>query len=143
MANEKLQQPNIGAKVEVPLGLGRKKISIDQFAILGAFVFLFVLVLLRGEELLHDAQCRALALQTSTVTMMGIGVTFTIITGGIDLSIGSVIALTGTIAVIAANAGMPIWLSMIMGLLRAPSAGFLNGIMITVLRIPPFIATLA
>ena len=40
-----------------------------------------------------------LALQTSTITLMGIGVTFTIITGGIDLSIGSVVAFSGTVAV--------------------------------------------
>ena len=48
-----------------------------------------------------------LALQTSAITLMGIGVTFTIITGGIDLSIGSVVALSGTIAVMVALAGVP------------------------------------
>ena len=67
-----------------------------------------------------------LALQTSTITLMGIGVTFTIITGGIDLSIGSVVALTGTMAVMAANAGMPIWLSMVMGLLTGVLCGSLQ-----------------
>jgi ribose transport system permease protein len=142
MANEKLQQPNTNAKVEVPISLGRKKISIDQFAILGAFIVLFVLFSFVAKNFFTMRNVATLALQTSTVTMMGIGVTFTIITGGIDLSIGSVIALTGTIAVIAANAGMPIWLSMIMGLLTGILCGFLNGIMITGLRIPPFIATL-
>ena len=48
----------------------------------------------------------SLALQTSTVTLMGIGVTFAIISGGIDLSIGSVVALSGTVAVMAAIAGV-------------------------------------
>jgi len=84
----------------------------------------------------------SLALQTSAVTIMGIGVTFTIITGGIDLSIGSVIALSGTVAVMAAIAGVPIWLSMIVGLLVGVVCGLLNGLMITKLKLPPFIATL-
>jgi ribose transport system permease protein len=69
-------------------------------------------------------------------------VTFTIITGGIDLSIGSVVALSGTVAVMAANAGMPIWLSMVIGLASGVLCGLLNGIIITGLKLPPFIATL-
>jgi ribose transport system permease protein len=73
---------------------------------------------------------------------MGIGETFAIITAGIDLSIGSVIALSGTIAVMAANAGVPIWLSMIVGLLIGVVCGLLNGLMITKIKLPPFIATL-
>jgi ribose transport system permease protein len=73
---------------------------------------------------------------------MGIGVTFTIITGGIDLSIGSVIALSGTVAVMVAIAGVPIWLSMIAGLLTGVVCGLLNGLMVTKLKLPPFIATL-
>ena len=84
----------------------------------------------------------SLALQTSTITLMGIGVTFAIITGGIDLSIGSVVALSGTIAVMAAIAGVPIWISMLIGLIVGIACGFLNGLMITKLKLPPFIATL-
>ena len=84
----------------------------------------------------------SLALQTSTTTIIGIGVTFTIITGGIDLSIGSVVALTGTLAVMAANAGVPIGLSMIIGLLAGVACGAANGLLITRLKLPPFIATL-
>jgi ribose transport system permease protein len=84
----------------------------------------------------------SLALQTSTITLMGIGVTCTIITGGIDLAIGSVVAFSGTIAVIAARAGLPIWLSMLIGLSAGVVTGLLNGLMITRLKLPPFIATL-
>jgi len=70
---------------------------------------------------------------------MGIGVTFAIITGGIDLSIGSVVALTGTVAVMVAIAGVPIWLSWIIGLLVGVVTGLLKGFMITRLKLPPFI----
>ena len=84
----------------------------------------------------------SLMLQTSTVTLMGIGVTFAIITGGIDLSIGSLVALTGTVAVMVAIAGVPIWLSWIIGMLTGAFCGLLNGLMVTRLKLPPFIATL-
>jgi len=73
---------------------------------------------------------------------MGIGVTFTIITAGIDLSIGSVIAFTGTVAVMAAIAGVPIWISMLVGLLAGVVCGLVNGLLITRMKLPPFIATL-
>jgi ribose transport system permease protein len=52
------------------------------------------------------------------------------------------VALSGTIAVMAANVGMPIWLSMVMGLLTGVVCGLCNGLLITVLKLPPFIATL-
>jgi ribose transport system permease protein len=130
------------ATAEAPAIRGRKKIALDQFAIFGAFVLLFILFSLTARNFFTVRNTLTLALQTSTITLMAIGVTFTIITGGIDLSIGSVVALTGTVAVLAANAGMPIWLSMVLGLLTGVFVGFLNGIMITGLRLPPFIATL-
>jgi ribose transport system permease protein len=73
---------------------------------------------------------------------MGIGVTFTILTGGIDLSIGSIVALSGTIAVNAALFGVPIWLSWIVGVIVGVVCGLANGLMITRMRLPPFVATL-
>ena len=73
---------------------------------------------------------------------MGIGVTFAIISGGIDLSIGSVVAFTGTVAVMAAIAGVPIWISLVIGLLVGIVLGLINGLLITKWNLPPFIATL-
>jgi ribose transport system permease protein len=142
MSNENTREPTSAAKAKALAGFGKKKFALDRFVIFGAFVVLFILFSVLAKNFFTMRNVLTLALQTSTVTLMGIGVTFTIITGGIDLSIGSVVALTGTVAVIAANAGMPIWLSMIMGLLSGIVCGFLNGIMVTGLRIPPFIATL-
>ena len=142
MANESVQTSSGEAKTVAPVGSRGKKISLDQFVIFGAFVVLFILFSIIAKNFFTMRNVLTLALQTSTVTLMGIGVTFAIITGGIDLSIGSVIALTGTVAVIAANAGMPIWLSMVMGLLTGVVCGMLNGLMITGLKLPPFIATL-
>jgi ribose transport system permease protein len=126
----------------------RKKISnlnskaLDRIITFAAVVVLFILFSFTAPNFFTIRSVLSLALQTSAVTMMGIGVTFAIITGGIDLSIGSVVALSGTIAVMVARAGVPIWLSMIIGLLVGVVAGLLNSLMITRLKLPPFIATL-
>ncbi len=122
--------------------LGQSRKFLDQFITFGAVIALFVIFSITARNFFTVRSILTLALQTSTTTLMGIGVTFTIITAGIDLSIGSVIALTGTIAVMAAIAGVPIWLSMIIGLLVGVICGLLNGLMITRLKLPPFIATL-
>jgi ribose transport system permease protein len=116
--------------------------ALDQFITFGAVILLFIVFSITARNFFTMRSVLSLALQTSTTTIIGIGVTFAIITGGIDLSIGSVVALTGTIAVMAAIAGVPIWLSMIIGLLVGGVCGLLNGLMITKLKLPPFIATL-
>jgi ribose transport system permease protein len=120
----------------------RGSVALDKFITFGAVVALFIFFSLTATNFFTVRSILSLALQTSAVTIMGIGVTFTIITAGIDLSIGSVIALTGTVAVMVAIAGVPIWLSMIVGLLVGVICGLLNGLMITRLKLPPFIATL-
>ena len=121
---------------------GRSGRALDQFITFGAVIVLFIFFSITAKNFFTLRSILSLALQTSTITIMGIGVTFTIITGGIDLSIGSVVALSGTIAVMVAIAGVPIWLSMIIGLLVGVVCGLLNGLMITKLKLPPFIATL-
>jgi ribose transport system permease protein len=114
----------------------------DQFVAFAAAIVLFVFFSVVARNFFTVRSVLSLALQTSAVTLMGIGVTFTIITGGIDLSIGSVVALSGTVAVMVAIAGVPIWISMLIGLLVGVVCGLLNGLMITKLKLPPFIATL-
>jgi ribose transport system permease protein len=120
----------------------RRGLAVDQFIRYIAIVVLFIVFSITANNFFTMRSVLSLALQTSAITLMGIGVTFAIITGGIDLSIGSVVALSGTIAVMAANAGVPIWLSMIIGLLVGVVCGLLNGLMITKIKLPPFIATL-
>jgi ribose transport system permease protein len=120
----------------------RSRVRLDQFIILGATIVLFGVFSATAKNFFTVRSVLSLALQTSTTTIIGIGVTFTIITAGIDLSIGSVVALSGTLAVMAANAGVPIGLSMLIGLLTGVACGAANGLLITWLKLPPFIATL-
>ncbi len=116
--------------------------TLEGFLPFVAVIVLFTIFSIVAKNFFTIRSILSLALQTSTITLMGIGVTFAIITGGIDLSIGSVVALTGTVAVMVALAGVPIWLSWIVGMLVGGFCGYLNGLMITRLKLPPFIATL-
>ena len=79
------------------------------------------------------------------IAMLGIytvGMAFVIITGGIDLSVGSVIGLTGvTIAALLAS-GTPVWVALAIAMIIGIVVGFCQGILITRLRLQPFIVTL-
>lgn len=135
----KLMKKGLPENAETTGRIGR---AIGRFLPFVAVVVLFIVFSITARNFFTLRSVLSLALQTSAITIMGIGVTFTIVTGGIDLSIGSVVALSGTVGVMAAIAGVPIWLSLIIGLLVGVVCGLLNGLMITRLKLPPFIATL-
>jgi ribose transport system permease protein len=120
----------------------KRGLAVDKFIRYIAIAVLFIVFSITARNFFTMRSILSMALQTSAITIMGIGETFAIITAGIDLSIGSVIALSGTIAVMAAIAGVPNWLSMLIGLLVGVVCGLLNGLMITKMKLPPFIATL-
>lgn len=81
-------------------------------------------------------------LQTSVIGLLGIGMTLVIITGGIDLSVGSVLALSGTITGLSVKAGIPVAPAMALGVMTGAACGFINGFVVTKMRITPFVATL-
>ena len=81
-------------------------------------------------------------LQTSVIGLLGIGMTMVIITGGIDLSVGSVLALSGVISGLSVKAGLPVVPAMALGILTGAACGAFNGFVITRLKITPFVATL-
>ncbi len=80
--------------------------------------------------------------QISLIAIIGMGVTFCIITTGIDLSSGSVLALVGVIAASLDQGHYPLIVSIIVGLAAGACMGFVNGSISALGRIPPFIATL-
>ncbi|MBD8877125.1 ABC transporter permease [Roseibium polysiphoniae] len=81
-------------------------------------------------------------LQTAVIGLLGIGMTLVIITGGIDLSVGSVLALSGTVTGLCVKAGIPVAPSMAIGVCVGAACGLFNGFVITKMRITPFVATL-
>lgn len=85
---------------------------------------------------------RNVAEQSTVIGTLAIGMTFVIIAGGIDLSVGSVVALSGVVLAMALRAGAGAPLAVALALLVGASAGALNGVLVTIGRLPPFIATL-
>lgn len=81
--------------------------------------------------------------QISITTIIAFGETLLIIAGLIDLSAGSVMALSGLLAVSAYKATGSLLISLIVGLLVGMACNFINGIVVTKFKTPPFIATLA
>lgn len=84
----------------------------------------------------------AITLGFSTSAIIVFGMTMALVSGGFDLSVGSVFAVGGVVAASAMRAGLPIGISMLCGVGVGVLAGFINGLLITKVQINPFITTL-
>ena len=85
-----------------------------------------------------------IGIQAAVVAIMAFGMTFVIVTSGIDLSVGSVAALSAMVSAwMFSNVGLPGWLTLIIGLLIGLLAGAASGLAIAYGKLPAFIATLA
>ena len=80
--------------------------------------------------------------QTAINAIIAVGMTFVIISGGIDLSVGSIMAFAGIVLASALQAGVPMPLAIVIGLATGAVCGLINGLLITFGKLPPFIATL-
>jgi rhamnose transport system permease protein len=84
-----------------------------------------------------------LSTQVWELALLALPMTFIIVTGGIDLSVGSMIALSGVVLGLSYEAGMNIWLCCALAILAGTAAGALNGLFVSVVRVHPLIVTLA
>jgi ribose transport system permease protein len=111
---------------------------------LGLVLVIVIFAILIGEpgRYLSLKNLRTVLAQTVIVSIGAIGMTMIIISGGIDLSVGSAIALTGVITALGISAGWPTSLAIAVGILVGGGVGLVNGLAITRLRVVPFIATL-
>jgi ribose/xylose/arabinose/galactoside ABC-type transport system permease subunit len=80
--------------------------------------------------------------QTAINAVVAVGMTFVILSGGIDLSVGSLVALAGVVMASRLMAGWPLALAILAGLITGALAGLSSGLLITRGKLPPFIATL-
>lgn len=108
-----------------------------------ALVVLFVVFSIASENFFSFSNIVGILLATAVNGVLALGVTFVIVTGGIDLSVGTMMTFSAVMtAVFITNWGLPIPVGIVGGLLAGTFAGFLNGLMISRMKIPPFIATL-
>jgi len=120
-----------------------KKFVANNGALVGLVVLCLALFIatpnfLTGQNLLN------IGIQVSTVAVLAFGMTFVIVAGGIDLSVGSVAALSATASAwFFATAGLPGWMALIAGLGTGLVFGTINGLASAYGKLPSFIATLA
>lgn len=91
---------------------------------------------------LSGANIEAILIGLSMEATIAIGMAILLISGGLDLSVGSTLALTGVVTGLVLNAGVPAVLAILVGLLVALLVGLANGLLVARLGINPFITTL-
>lgn len=121
----------------------KKFFSIENIGIYLFLVALIIFFSLMTRAFLTFSNFMVILRQVSIIGICAFGEAFVLISGGIDLSIGSVVALSGVIAATLSKFfGIPIPLAFIVGITAGGSAGLLNGILVTKAKIPPIIVTL-
>ena len=116
--------------------------TLGPFLGLLAVIAVFALLTDTPDQYLSVRNFRIVVAQTVIVALGAIGMTMIIVSGGIDLSVGSVIALTGVVTAIAIRDGTSPLMAVVYGVLAGGAVGVVNGLLITRLRVIPFIATL-
>jgi ribose transport system permease protein len=105
-------------------------------------IALFVGLSIASPHFLTSTNLSSVVRQTAVINIMALGMTLIIIGGGIDLSVGSILAMGGLFGSMAMEKGVPIVPSVFVGIATGLLCGLLNGLMTTRLRINPFIVTL-
>jgi inositol transport system permease protein len=117
--------------------------NIRQYGLLIVFGIICLIISLITPQFLTVSNLTIIVTQVSINALLAFGVTFVIITGGIDLSLGSIVAVTGvTAAMLAHPDSYPVLIPIVMGLLAGLLMGAFNGFIITKSKIAPFIVTL-
>lgn len=111
---------------------------------LTALALLVVVMSLMSGDFLTAQNLLNVGVQAAVIAVLAFGVTFVIISGGIDLSVGSVAALSATmLAWLATVEGVPVWLAVPLAAATGTAAGLVSGALVAYGKLPPFIATLA
>lgn len=123
---------------------GFLKRQLQQSLALGTLVALLIFFSIASPYFMTWNNISGVLLATAVIAVLALGTTFVIITGGIDLSIGTGMALCAVMAgVLITNMGLPVWAGVLGSVGTGLLMGLVNGINVTYLRLPPFIATLA
>ena len=110
--------------------------------LLGLLFVAIVFGVLVGARFFNGANLELIARQTAIVCTAALGMTLVIVSGGIDLSVGSVVALTTVVVAVALRAGVDPSAAALVGIASAAACGAANGLLITGLRVITFIVTL-
>ena len=117
---------------------------LQQFLAFASLLVIFIVFAVASPNFLTYGNVLAILYSTVVIGTLALGTTFVIITGGIDLSIGTGMALCAVMSgVIIVNLGIPLVLGVLGTIMFGGLIGLINGVNVGILKIPPFIATLA
>lgn len=133
--------------IEVAETIQRKSIfrsdAVQRLLAFGALILLFVVFSIASPNFLQFSNIVGILLATAVNGVLALGVTFVIITAGIDLSVGTVMTFSAVMAgVFITFWDLPLPLGVLGGILAGALAGVINGSVIAKMRVPPFVATL-
>lgn len=115
----------------------------QESMIFAIFILFCVVLSIVAPNFLTGRNIYNVVRQFSMITIVAVGMTFVIITGGIDLSVGGIVAFVGvSIAWLIVRVSLPIWLAVLIGIALGSLLGYLNSLLIVRINLPPFIATL-
>lgn len=122
---------------------GLRRLLLDNGALTALIVLVIAMSALSGDFLTADNLLNV-GVQAAVTAILAFGVTFVIVSAGIDLSVGSVAALSATVlAWSATEAGIPVVLAVVLAVATGIVCGLVNGFLVSYGKLPPFIATLA
>ncbi|MET9500867.1 substrate-binding domain-containing protein [Streptomyces sp. NPDC006622] len=120
-----------------------RRLLLDNGALTALIVLVVAMSALSGDFLTTDNLLNV-GVQAAVTAILAFGVTFVIVSAGIDLSVGSVAALSATVLAWSATShGVPVVLAVVLAAATGIAAGLVNGFLIAYGKLPPFIATLA
>jgi ribose transport system permease protein len=123
---------------------GGLRARIQQLLAFASLIVIVVFFSIASPDFLNYGNITSILFSTVVIGTLALGTTFVIITGGIDLSIGTGMALCAVISgLLIVKAGVPVPLGVLLTILFGGLIGFVNGFNVAVLGLPPFIATLA
>ncbi|MFJ7639701.1 ABC transporter permease [Peribacillus sp. NPDC097264] len=115
----------------------------QKFGPLLALILLFIVITVLNPSFMEPSNILNLLRQTSINALIAFGMTFIILTGGIDLSVGSILALSSALMAGMMVSGLDPILAILVGVLLGTIMGVINGILISKGKMAPFIVTLA
>ena len=120
----------------------RERIVLQRLLPFLSLIVLFVALAIASPNFLTNRNLSSVVRQTAVINIMALGMTMIIIIGGIDLSVGAILAMGGLLGTMAMEKGFSIPVGVLVGIVTGFLCGLANGLMSTQLRIAPFIVTL-
>jgi len=117
-------------------------IYFQKLASLLSLLIIVIFLSLSSPFFLTTDNLMSIGLQMAVIAIMSIGQMWIIISGGIDLSVGSVLALSGVVTTLLISNGFDVASASLIGMVVGSLCGFFNGFLISVGKLPPFISTL-